>query len=131
MDSFSCGVSPPPTSDADEVKKFLDGYDDDSSESERLVLFRDDDGQVHVIRKKINKFEGFWAKIGASRLLLRGLGIAVDANIKHVLRYLNDKKISDPRLKKLVDGYNAKRKRGLIRKKDFPYLFPAIESSEH
>ncbi len=122
MSSVSSGYSSSSSNDLDELRKFLDGCEEDAPETERLVLFRDKDGQVHMISKKINTFEGLWAKIGLPKKMLNELGLT-DANFKHVLEHLNEKKITDPRLKKVVEKYNAKRKSGKIRFKDFPNLF--------
>jgi len=125
----SGGYSQSYSSDAEELQKFLDNYEEDAPETERLVLFRDKEGQVHVISKKINTFEGLWAKIGVPKHLLSGSEM-IDANIRHVLQYLNEKKITDPRLKKVIERYNAKRKYGKIRQKDFPNLFPELHTEE-
>jgi hypothetical protein len=119
-------ITPSPYNDAEELRRFLDSYDPEGSDKERLVLFKDKDGQVHIIGKKINQFEGLWAKLGLSNRMLRGFGMA-DCNIKHVLEFLNEKKLHDPRLKKIVDRYNAKkRKSQKIHEEDFPHLFPEI-----
>lgn len=125
MSSISGGSSSSYGNDADELKKYLDSFESDEPETERLVLFRGKDGQVHVIGKKINTFEGLWAKLGLSKKLLSDFGL-VDANIRHVLQHLNEKKISDPRLRNLIARYNSKRKYGKIREKDFPNLFPEL-----
>lgn len=125
MGSVSGGYSQSSTGDAEQLKDFLDNYEPEAPETERLVLFRDKDGQVHVITKKINCFEGLWAKIGLSNAFLNRFGL-IDANIKHVLEHLNQRKIADPRLKKVVQKYNSKRKIGKIKESDFPNLFPSI-----
>jgi hypothetical protein len=123
MDPSSISSASPPPSDLDELRRYLDNYDPEAPDKEQLVLFRDKDGKVHMIGKKINRFEGLWAKLGLSSRFLRGFGMA-DANFKHVLAYLNDKKLSDPRLKKVVDRYNEKRRKSKkIQEEDFPNLF--------
>jgi hypothetical protein len=123
MNDIPFGYTPPASPDESELKRFLDKIDEED-EVETLVLFRDKDGKVHVISKKIDKFEGFWASIGLPKKLLREFGITIDANMKHVLQHLNEKKINDPRLKRIVERYNRKRRFGKIHMKDFPNLFP-------
>lgn len=123
MATSSASSSSSPYNDLDELRRFLDNYDPEAADKEQLVLFKDKDGQVHVIGKKINQFEGLWSKLGLSKRFLNSFGVP-DANMKHVLAFLNDKKLTDPRLKKVVDRYNAKkRKSQKIREEDFPNLF--------
>lgn len=122
-------IIPSPTNDAEELRHFLDNYDPEGDDKDRLVLFTDENGQVHIIGKKINQFEGLWAKLSLGHLL-KGFGI-VDANIRHVLEFLNEKKLSDPRLKRIVNRFNAKkRKSKKIEMKDFPNLFPDIDNNQ-